>query len=142
MHGCFNGIGVWFIEGVAGIRVHASENPPLTIRAGVDAGDIVWAKGRRAALHGTAESSWAIEDHGFTHNVTIPLNAVAKVMIPAERVSDVSESGKALSVAAGVTAKGVEVVNHISYVVLTVESGEYRFGSGWKRGVAMQQASA
>lgn len=142
MHGCFNGIGVWFIEGVAGIRVHASETPPLTIRAGVDAGDIVWAQGHRSALHGIAESSWAIGEDGFTHNVTIPLNGVAKVMIPAKRVSEVNESGKALSAAQGVTAMGVEVVNQISYVVLTVESGEYRFGSGWKRGVAVQQASA
>ena len=142
MHGCFNGIGVWFIEGVAGIRVHASETPPLTIRAGVDAGDIMWAQGHRSALYGIAKSSWAIGEGGFAHNVTIPLNGVAKIMIPAERVSDVNESGKELSAAQGVTTMGVEVVNQISYVVLTVESGEYRFGSSWKRGVAMQQTSA
>ena len=29
MHGCYNAIGLWFVEGVAGIRVHASESPPL-----------------------------------------------------------------------------------------------------------------
>ena len=47
MHGCYNGIGLWFVEGIAGIRVHASESPPLTISAGVDAGDLTWARGHR-----------------------------------------------------------------------------------------------
>lgn len=121
--------------------MHASEHPPLTIRAGVDAGDITWAKGHRAALHGEAVSSWVIGEDGFDHNVTIPPNAVAKVMIPAKSVSDVSESGKALSAATGVTEHGLELVNTISYAVLEVQSGEYRFRSGWKRDIVMQLAS-
>jgi alpha-L-rhamnosidase len=25
MHGCYNGVGLWFVEGIAGIRVHTSE---------------------------------------------------------------------------------------------------------------------
>eukprot|EP01052_Picozoa_sp_SAG31_P047211 SAG31_NODE_9348_length_1291_cov_1.820470_2_plen_132_part_00 len=61
------------------IRVHASEQPPLTIRAGVDAGDITWATGKRQALTGMAASSWLLLDEfaglddytiGFVHNVT------------------------------------------------------------------------
>jgi alpha-L-rhamnosidase len=106
MHGCFNGIGLWFIEGVAGIRVHASEDPPLTIRAGVDAGDISWASGHRAALHGKAVSSWALGAHGFEHNVTIPGNARAKILIPCDTgVTGVTESGKRVSTAKGVTVQ-------------------------------------
>jgi hypothetical protein len=47
MHGCYNGIGLWFIEGLAGIVVDASQDPPLTFRAAIEAGDIAWAAGSR-----------------------------------------------------------------------------------------------
>ena len=47
MHGCYNGIGLWFIEGLAGIAVDASADPPLSFRAAVEAGDITWASGAR-----------------------------------------------------------------------------------------------
>jgi hypothetical protein len=134
MHGCYNGIGLWFIEGLAGIRVHASEEPPLTIRAGVDAGDIGWARGHRAALHGQAESSWALVQSGFTHNMTIPVSAVAKVLLPsANGLSGVTERGKPLSSVVGVTTAGEEMVNGISYVVLMVLSGKYEFKTPWTR---------
>ena len=63
LHGCFNGIGLWFVEGVAGIHVHMSEAFPLTIRAGVDAGDITWADGERVAFSGKAKSSSVVETH-------------------------------------------------------------------------------
>ena len=40
IHGCFNSIGLWFLQGVAGIVVDfvASPTVPITIRAGVDSG--------------------------------------------------------------------------------------------------------
>lgn len=47
MHGCYNGIGLWFIEGLAGIVVDASKSPPLSFRAAVEAGDITWVSGAR-----------------------------------------------------------------------------------------------
>eukprot|EP01043_Picozoa_sp_COSAG02_P030428 COSAG02_NODE_1942_length_10310_cov_15.313877_3_plen_166_part_00 len=132
----------------AGIRVQASEDPPLTIRAGVDAGDITSAQGERAALHGQASSSWAILDEagvqqnggaGLVHNVSIPGNSVAKVLIPTNDASStsggVSESGKALDggAVAGVTVLGREERNGVSYVALRVLSGSYSFGSAWTR---------
>ena len=131
----------------AGIRVHASEDPPLTIRAGVDAGDIASARGRRAALHGQASSSWALlgeagvqqQGVGFVHNVSIPGNAVARVLIPTNDASSasggVTESGKAVDdgTVAGVTVLGREERNGVSYVALRVLSGNYSFGSAWTR---------
>jgi hypothetical protein len=47
MHGCYNGIGLWFIEGLAGIVVDASAQPPLFFRAAVEVADITWASGSR-----------------------------------------------------------------------------------------------
>jgi len=137
MHGCFNGIGVWFVEGVAGIRVHASEDPPLTFRAGVDAGDITSASGKRSALTGQAWSSWLLEDDGhvFAHNISVPGNIQAKVLIPSNSgVEGVSEGGKPITEVAGVTVLGTDTINQIKYLALLVHSGDYQFGSTWARG--------
>ena len=136
MHGCYNGIGLWFVEGVAGIRVHASESPPLTIRAGVDAGDLTSARGHREALHGISSSSWALLPGGkFLHNITVPAGGVAKVLIPSTNgVTGVTESGTAVASAPGVLAVlGEQVVNKISYVALKVAAGQYVFLSEWAR---------
>ena len=146
MHGCFNGIGLWFVEGVAGIRVHASEDPPLTIRAGVDAGDITWAAGKRQALTGMAKSAWLLEPTGFTHNVTVPANGLAKVMIPSASggAAELTESGKPLKQGQGAVRVLAEhvVVHAISYVSLLVQSGDYCFGSAWTRSSATTRSSA
>jgi hypothetical protein len=51
MHGCYNGIGLWFIEGLAGIAVDASAEPPLSFRAAVEVTGITWASGSRYVCH-------------------------------------------------------------------------------------------
>jgi alpha-L-rhamnosidase len=135
MHGCYNAIGVWFVEGIAGIRVHVSEEPPLTIRAGVDAGDISWANGNRAAPHGQVRSSWALATNGFLHNISIPGNAKAKVLIPSsDGAAGVTEGGLPVATAKGVSVVGQKTINHVHYVVLIVLSGDYHFASSWTRG--------
>eukprot|EP00035_Acanthoeca_spectabilis_P003991 m.97489 g.97489 ORF g.97489 m.97489 type:complete len:949 (+) comp12401_c0_seq2:373-3219(+) len=134
MHGCYNAIGLWFVEGVAGIRVHASEYPSLTIRAGVDAGDITWARGQRLALHGMAFSSWTLSSHRFSHNITVPAGGVAKVLIPsANGATGVTEGGVAVGSAVGVTVLGVTTVNKLNYLALQVLAGTYSFASTWSR---------
>jgi hypothetical protein len=127
------------MTGVAGIRVHASESPPLTIRAGVDAGDISWARGKRLALHGTASSSWRLLPPGgsqqtFLQQITIPSSGTAKVMIPSKSgVEGVTVSGRPVASAAGVRVLGMEMVNKISYVSLEVVAGSFSFASDWNR---------
>eukprot|EP01047_Picozoa_sp_COSAG01_P106587 COSAG01_NODE_35679_length_528_cov_1.081585_2_plen_138_part_01 len=112
---------------------------PITVRAGVDSGDISSASGSRFALHGIAQSSWSASTATpkFVHNITLPGNAVAKVMIPAHdsRGADVLEAGRAV-VGGGVTGVipiGVELVNKISYLAMSVGSGSYHFTSSWRQ---------
>ena len=143
MHGCFNSIGMWFIEGIVGIKIDHMLDPavPLTIRAGVDSGDITWAEGQRASVQGLVRSSWAILSGGFMHNVSVPANAVAKVMIPSKHgtVSGITESGRAVSVAGAngiIKVLGAQAVNRVEYAVLQVLSGDYQFASQWSRAVA------
>ena len=99
MHGGYNSIGLWFLQGVAGITVDATNSQyPLTVRAGVDSGDITSATGSRFALHGMATSSWSSKasPSAFVHNITLPGNTAAKVMIPTHdtKGADVMEGGK------------------------------------------------
>jgi len=134
MHGCYNAIGLWFIQGIAGILVDASNHIfPLTIRAGVDAGDLTSASGSREALTGMATSSWSLSAAGFNHNMTIPANTVAQVLLPAVSAADVREAGKPVASVKGVTVSGAQIVNKINYVVLEVRSGEYTFTTTWTR---------
>ena len=134
MHGCYNAIGLWFIQGIAGITVDASNHMyPLTIRAGVDAGDLTSASGSREALTGMATSSWSLSAAEFNHNMTIPANTVAQVLLPAASAADVREAGKPIESAKGVTVSGSQMVNKINYVVLEVRSGEYTFTTSWTR---------
>ena len=134
---------MWFVEGVAGIRVHFSEEYRLTIRAGVDAGDITDAQGKRAALHGIATSAWTVTARGFDHKVTVPGNGVAKVLIPTNNgAAGVNEGNQPVASAKGVpgvTVLGVETINKIQYLAMEVLAGSYHFTSAWTKPTAHVQ---
>ena len=130
-HGCYNAVGLWFLQGIAGIAVDFSDGAyPLTIRAGVDTGDLSWASGSRAVPQGMVRSSWAIGAL-FMHNVTVPGNAAARVLIPATSVADVREGGQPLS--HDIEVLGAKAINGVNYIELGVAAGEYAFSSGWVR---------
>ena len=147
MHGCYNAVGMWFVQGVAGITVDASdEQYQLTVRAGVDSGDVVWAKGSRTALTGgIVRSSWVLggggssssssrgsssgSSGGFAHNITVPVNAVARILIPAASASEVTEGGKPVTSVLGIAVIGSATINKVAYVSLRAGSGQYSFHS-------------
>jgi alpha-L-rhamnosidase len=135
MHGCYNAVGLWFVEGLAGISVDFSRAEyPIGVRAGVDTGNLTWASGTRAAPQGLVHSSWAVADvtasSRFEHNLSLPANAAARVLIPAASASDVLEGGKPLP--ADVSVLGAETVNKVHYVALGVAAGEHAFSSSWR----------
>jgi hypothetical protein len=137
MHGCYNAVGLWFVQGIAGIDIdHSREDGyAIVVRAGVDIGGdgLLWATGTRAAPQGLVHSSWSTESvAGFTHNVTVPGNALAKVLVPGVSVADVMESGKPLPAAGrGIKVLGEEVVNGVAYVAVGVGAGTFVFTSTW-----------
>jgi hypothetical protein len=162
MHGCYNSIGLWHIQGIAGIFVDASDPKyPLQIRAGVDSGDITWANGIRFALTGEARSAWSLSPAApvggnravsdavegansdtlaapsFTHDVVVPANVMAQVMIPTmvAQGDDVMEGGAPVhgGAVSGVQVLGMENVNGISFLSMAVGSGSYSFASTWSR---------
>ena len=133
MHGCYNAVGMWFVQGLAGIDVDfaLTDGYPIRIQAGVDAGELMWATGARAAPQGLVRSSWAVGAKGFGHNVTIPGNGAARVLIPAAAADDVFEDGKPLP--SDVKVLGSKTINRIPYVALGIGAGNYAFSSNWVR---------
>lgn len=145
MHGCFNSIGMFFIEGVAGIRIHMSDpGVPITFRAGVDSGNVTMAAGQRHSVFGTVRSSWALDPGGgFEHNISVPANAEARVMIPSnngsvEGVTEGNRPVRSIGTDGSISLAGVVTVNRVDYVVLHVLSGDFRFRSGWHRGTVFR----
>lgn len=133
MHGCYNAIGLWFTQGVVGIRVDFSDvNAMLHFRAGVDIGDISWARGSRAFPYGIVESSWAVST-SFEQNITVPVNARARISIPAASVQDVQEGGKPVLSVPGISYIGMVQEGDLKLVVLQTLSGAFQFSSPWNK---------
>jgi alpha-L-rhamnosidase len=134
MHGCYNAIGLWFLQGLVGINVDYSNRDGyhIIVRGGVDADvkQLSWAQGERGTPNGIVLSSWLIRMGTFYHNITIPGNGRAKIYIPSLNVSNVMENNQKLS--SDIKIIGMETVNKISYAVLGVGAGKYSFSSSWE----------
>jgi hypothetical protein len=91
-------------------------------------GDITWVKGSYQSVSGLILSEWKRENKQLTLDISIPPNTTASVYIPAEKESDVNESGQ--------RAKKVEGVNFIKLengrAVYEIGSGNYHFVSKTK----------
>lgn len=121
---------------MVGIRVDFSDKsaPPLIFRAGADIGDITWASGTRASPFGVVGASWLASKEGFEHNITVPVNSRARVMIPAASVEDVKESGQPLSAFPNVIFYvGMATEGSLKLVVVDTLSGEFHFTSPWSK---------
>ena len=140
MHGCYNAVGMWFVQGLVGITVDYSnaDGYYVVVRAGVDAGELDWVTGKRATPYGVVESAWSMAPTNgthtsFEHNVTVPGNGRAKVYIPSATVAGVLEHGRALP--GDVQVLGQEVINQVPFVVLGVGAGRFVFSSTWGVGL-------
>ena len=148
MHGCYNSIGLWFLDGVLGISVDATLNSPqnLEIIAGINSGNVSWARGSRQTMYGKVAASWRYWDVApaselvdgdkllsLEHNITLPPSAAATVLIPARSLADVKEGNLPVAQAQGVHVAGNTTRHGINLVKLTVQSGDYHFSSVFKQ---------
>ncbi len=85
-------------------------------------GELTWAKGTFDSMYGTVSSSWKFEDRNLIYDVTIPANTTATLYLPLKVGTRVTESGKALSEAEGVTLVSTGDVAEIKLL-----SGTYSF---------------
>jgi len=121
-HYAYGAIGDWLYRVVAGIN-SAEPGYKRTIIRPRPGGKLTHARAAHETLYGRVESGWARGDGGLKVNVTIPPNTEAEVHLPAASAAAVTEGGKALGEAEGVS--GVRQAE--GEVVVTVGAGVYRF---------------
>jgi alpha-L-rhamnosidase len=126
IHNCYNGIGLWFYRGLAGIL----PDPEVgyirpTFRPAI-VGDVTWAQARQETVAGTIASHWRIQEGKLVWNIQVPPGVeFATVMVPTSKAEEVQESGKPVAESPGVTAKGMQG----AYAVFEVKSGRYEFSA-------------
>jgi alpha-L-rhamnosidase len=114
----------WLFEDVGGIQATSPGFRTLTIDPS-PVGNLTNASGSETTPLGRVSSNWTRSGSNFDLTVQIPVGAQASLCVPAANVQAVTESGVAISRAAGVTVAGMQG----SCVELRVGSGAYRFHS-------------
>ncbi len=113
----------WFMSYLAGIR-HDPANPGFQrflIKPEV-VGDLTWVKAHHDSPYGRIKSDWKKKGKEFSLNITVPVNSLAEVHMPANKADSVFESGKPAAKADGV--KFLRMENRRT--VYEVGSGTYR----------------
>ena len=124
IHNCYNNIGSWFIERLAGIRPdpekagfqNAIINPAFLK-------ELSYVNGSHDSVYGTIESSWKRDGDGIVMTVKIPANSTATIYVPATSANDVTVNGQALAKADHVTFLRMEN----NRAVINIGSGKYIF---------------
>ena len=83
LHNCYNAIGSWFIQALAGIT--SDEDAPgykhVNIRPQMIEG-ITWVKASKDTPYGLLEVSWKLEAGKFIMEVSVPVGSTATVCLP------------------------------------------------------------
>jgi alpha-L-rhamnosidase len=87
--------------------------------------ELAWAKASYNSIQGRIATNWKVDGDRIMLEVTVPANTSATVCIPATDLRMVTESGKSIGDAQGVTF----VKQETGKVYLGIGSGTYRFTS-------------
>ncbi len=130
-HYAFGSVGEWLFRFVAGIDLDP-EIPAykrMIIRP-YPGGGLKYVNAEYNSIHGKIVSGWKLENGKLILNITIPANTLAIVFVPAEELSQITESGQPARDAEGVKFIRMEM----GAAVFEVESGSYIFRSMWETG--------
>ncbi len=124
IHNCYNNIGSWFYQGLAGIYPDPAGPGfrqviirPALLR------DLKQVRATYDSVQGKIECAWKFTGQQAVVELTIPPGVLATVQLPALSADSVKESGKKLT-----AAEGVEIVPpQTAGVTLKTVSGRYRF---------------
>jgi alpha-L-rhamnosidase len=86
-------------------------------------GGLTSAKAELLTPYGSAASGWTLADGRMRVSVRVPPNARATVRLPSARLAAVTEGGRAVATAEGVTA----ATQSGDVAVVSIGSGEYVF---------------
>ncbi len=122
-HYAYGAIGDWMYRKMVGIDTFEDGVGYKHIRIQPHiGGGFTNAAASLETYYGKVSNEWKIENGKLRMDVSIPVNTVATVYIPAKTASEIRESGKALSKE---SIQGTEG----EYVVLKIGSGDYHFES-------------
>jgi alpha-L-rhamnosidase len=119
-------IGEWFYRCLGGIRPDAPGFKRIVIQPYTDTLD--WVKCEHVSPYGLIRSDWQKKNGVISMDVMIPANTAATVYVPAKAEKDITESGKSIAKAKGVTFLKMEN----GAAVYAVGSGAYKFESTCK----------
>ena len=122
----FGGGIVWFYRKLAGMSA-VVDNPGYKhiVYNPQPVGDVTWASYSNQTPYGLASVNWEKNNGEFILHVVVPVGSAGTVYIPASDISAISESGKLINEAPGVTFTGFEN----SKAVCELVSGSYTFVS-------------
>lgn len=125
---------IWLYEDLAGIKSDGPAFRQLEMKPSLVPGmDAVRASFH--SMYGMVRSSWRKEVNTFTWKLTIPVNTVATIYVPASAVSHVQEGGRPVSANKDITFLRMEG----DRAVFKIGSGDYEFTSDlqlpWKKGI-------
>ena len=123
--------GAWFFEGLGGIMPDPKKPgfKHFMLRPAV-VESVDWVNCSYQSPYGEIVSNWKVDGGSFSWNIHVPANSTATIYLPTNDRASIREGNKSLS-----KAKGVEFLRmENGSAVLTVDSGEYSFGSKYRRG--------
>ena len=129
-HYAYGAIGCWLYQVVAGIEIDPAHPAYKHILlAPQPGGELTRATGKLQSIHGEIVSAWKLRDNRFDWEVTVPPNTTATATFPVPVKAQITESGKSLTLAVGVTPAKVST----SSPTCRLASGHYKFTATWKK---------
>ncbi len=127
-HYAYGAIGDWLYRVVGGIEI--DENNPgykhILIQP-KPGGDLTYARTSLSSIHGQIESFWEIKEGKFNIEILIPANTGASITLPNTKINLVTEKGKQLNEAKGITKYYSKGQN----LIVEAGSGKYNISYVW-----------
>jgi alpha-L-rhamnosidase len=128
-HYAYGSIGDWLYRNILGIAPDASRPGFQNVRVNpLPCGEFTEARGSFVSLYGEIDVAWKLADGRFELNLTVPVNTTATVILPGAAKRGVSEGGRALDDAEGIS----DVARCDGGVSFTAGSGIYKFEYEYK----------
>jgi alpha-L-rhamnosidase len=128
-HYAYGAIGEWLYAVVAGLDL-APQHPGYKhiLVHPHPGGGLSYAKASLESMYGPATSGWRLKDGRMQIEAVVAPNTTATVILPKANEQDVTESGRPLSEAKGVT----QVRRENDALTVEIGSGSYRFEYAWR----------
>jgi alpha-L-rhamnosidase len=126
----------WYYENLAGIKSDTPGFKKIIMKPEVIDG-LNSVKASYQSVHGLIKSEWRKQPDLFRWKITVPVNTKALIYIPANSVSDISESDVPALDSKDIVFKKMDG----KFAVFEIGSGDYQFTSEnqWKKGIVKDE---